>query len=124
MDIKTCAYPGFPTDLQAPWMAMSIVSEGMMTIHETIFEHRLSHAYELKKLGAVISVMGDHAVINGVSSLSGGAVLTARLRAGAAMWLATLVSMAIMSLITLIGLLEGMVFCRKSICFDSKCHTS
>ena len=93
VDIKTCAYPGFPTDLQAPWMAMSTVSEGMTTIHETIFEHRLSHAYELKKLGAVISVMGDHAVINGVSSLSGGAVLTATdLRAGAAMWLATLVS--------------------------------
>ena len=125
VDIKTCAYPGFPTDLQAPWMAMSTVSEGMTTIHETIFEHRLSHAYELKKLGAVISVMGDHAVINGVSSLSGGAVLTATdLRAGAAMWLATLVSDGDNVIDYAYRITRGRAFCRKSICFDSKCHTS
>lgn len=93
VDITTCAYPGFPTDLQAPWMALATVSEGMTTIHETIFEHRLSHAFELKKLGAMIAVMGEHAVVNGVDQLEAGcSVVVSDLRAGAAMWLASLVA--------------------------------
>jgi UDP-N-acetylglucosamine 1-carboxyvinyltransferase len=90
--IKTMPYPGFPTDLQSPFMALLSVAEGESIMHETVFESRMNHAYELNKMGAQISVEYDCAKIKGVSSLNGTSVTAGDIRSCAALVLAGLVA--------------------------------
>jgi UDP-N-acetylglucosamine 1-carboxyvinyltransferase len=89
-DIKTTPYPGFPTDMQAPFMALLALSEGDSVITETVFENRLRHVAELNRMGADIRVKGNNAIIRGVSMLSGAPVVATDLRASAALVLAGL----------------------------------
>jgi UDP-N-acetylglucosamine 1-carboxyvinyltransferase len=87
-NIVTQPYPGFPTDLQAPFMALLTVADGVSIMKETIYENRFKQVGELKRMGADISVERDVAVITGVSHLSGAEVNAHDLRAGAAMVIA------------------------------------
>lgn len=89
-DIETLPYPGFPTDMQAPFMALLSVAEGDSVINESVFENRLRHASELNRLGADIRVKGNTAFVRGVPLLSGAPVLATDLRAAAALVLAGL----------------------------------
>jgi UDP-N-acetylglucosamine 1-carboxyvinyltransferase len=91
-DIETLPYPAFPTDMQAQFMAMLAVSEGNSVITETVFENRLQHVAELNRMGANIRVKGNHAIIEGVTMLSGATVTATDLRASAALVLAGLVA--------------------------------
>lgn len=88
----TYPYPGFPTDLQASLMALTTVAEGTSCIRETVFQDRFSHVMELNRLGARISVSGDEATIQGVSSLKGASLMCSDIRAGAGLVLAGLVA--------------------------------
>jgi UDP-N-acetylglucosamine 1-carboxyvinyltransferase len=90
VDIRTLPYPGFPTDMQAQFMALLSISEGSSVISETIFENRLQHAAELQRMGADIRVEGNIAVVRGVPFLSGTTVMATDLRASAALVLAGL----------------------------------
>lgn len=92
VDIKTMPYPGFPTDMQAQFMAMLAVSEGTGLVTETVFENRFMHVDELKRMGANIKIDGRTSVVEGVNSLTGCQVKATDLRAGAAMVLAGLVA--------------------------------
>lgn len=92
IDIKTLPYPGFPTDMQAQFMAMLAISEGTGFVTETVFENRFMHVDELKRMGANIRVDGRTSIVEGVSSLTGCQVKATDLRAGAAMVLAGLVA--------------------------------
>ena len=89
-DIETLPYPGFPTDMQAQFMALLTLSEGDSVISETVFENRLRHVAELSRMGADIRVKGNHAIVRGVPLLSGAPVLATDLRASAALVLAGL----------------------------------
>lgn len=89
-DIKTLPYPGFPTDLQAQFMAMMTVGDGVSTITETVFENRFMHVGELCRMGADIRVEGRKAIVHGVPFLQGAFVRATDLRAGAALVLAGL----------------------------------
>jgi len=89
-DIDTMPHPGFPTDMQAPFMSLLAVAEGDSIINETVFENRLRHASELNRLGADIRVKGNSAFVRGVSALSGAPVEGTDLRAAAAMVVAAL----------------------------------
>ena len=91
-DIKTLPYPGFPTDIQSPFMAFLTVVEGSSTVIETVFENRFMHVAQLNKMGAVIETAGNKAVIRGNSRLRGCQVMATDLRAGAALVLAGLVA--------------------------------
>ena len=90
VDVKTAAYPGFPTDLQAQMMAVAAVSDGCSVITETIFENRFMHAQELARLGADITIEGANAVVRGVPQLSGAPVMATDLRASVSLILAGL----------------------------------
>jgi UDP-N-acetylglucosamine 1-carboxyvinyltransferase len=89
-DIETLPYPGFPTDMQAQFMALLTLSEGDSTITETVFENRLRHVAELNRMGADIRVKGNIALVRGVPLLSGAPVVASDLRASAALVLAGL----------------------------------
>jgi len=89
-DIETLPYPGFPTDMQAQFMALMAVSEGVGTIAETVFENRMRHVAELTRMGADIRLKGQNAIVRGVPMLSGAPVLATDLRASAAFVLAGL----------------------------------
>ena len=89
-DIETLPYPGFPTDMQAQFMALLSVSQGNSVITETVFENRLRHFAELNRMGADIRVKGNNAIVRGVSTLSGAPVVATDLRASAALVLAGL----------------------------------
>ena len=89
-DIETLPYPGFPTDMQAQFMALLTLSEGDSVITETVFENRLRHVAELNRMGADIRVKGNHAIVRGVSMLSGAPVVATDLRASAALVVAAL----------------------------------
>jgi UDP-N-acetylglucosamine 1-carboxyvinyltransferase len=89
-DIETLPYPGFPTDMQAQFMALLTLSEGDSVISETVFENRLRHVAELNRMGADIRVKGNHAIVRGVPMLSGAPVVATDLRASAALVLAGL----------------------------------
>ncbi|MDY2684549.1 MAG: UDP-N-acetylglucosamine 1-carboxyvinyltransferase [Selenomonadaceae bacterium] len=92
VDIKTMPYPGFPTDMQAQFMAMLTISEGTSMVTETVFENRFMHVDELKRMGADIRIDGRTSVVEGVEHLTGCQVKATDLRAGAAMVLAGLVA--------------------------------
>ncbi|WP_026735476.1 UDP-N-acetylglucosamine 1-carboxyvinyltransferase [Fischerella sp. PCC 9605] len=89
-DIETMPHPGFPTDMQAPFMALLAIAEGDSLINETVFENRLRHASELNRLGADIRVKGNTAFVRGVPLLSGAPVIGTDLRAAAALVVAGL----------------------------------
>jgi UDP-N-acetylglucosamine 1-carboxyvinyltransferase len=92
VDVYVAPYPGFPTDMQAQFMALLTVVPGTSTIKETIFENRFMQAMELVRMGADIKIEGDTAVIRGVKSLSGAYVMASDLRASASLVLAALVA--------------------------------
>ena len=89
-DIKTLPYPGFPTDMQAQFMALMSIADGISVFTETVFEHRFMQADELRRMGANIKVDGRNAVVEGVSRLTGCPVKATDLRAGAALIIAGL----------------------------------
>jgi UDP-N-acetylglucosamine 1-carboxyvinyltransferase len=89
-DIETLPYPGFPTDMQAQFMALLTTSDGDSVVTETVFENRMRHVAELNRMGADIRVKGNHAIIRGVPRLSGAPVVATDLRASAALVLAAL----------------------------------
>ena len=92
IDLKTMPYPGFPTDMQAQFMALLAVAEGTSVVTETVFENRFMHVEELQRMGAQIRVDGRTATVEGGHTLTGAAVRATDLRAGAAMVLAGLVA--------------------------------
>ena len=92
IDIKTMPYPGFPTDMQAQFMALMTLCQGTSVLIETVFENRFMHVDELKRMGADIKIDGRSCIIQGVKSLTGAQVKATDLRAGAALVLAGLLS--------------------------------
>jgi UDP-N-acetylglucosamine 1-carboxyvinyltransferase len=90
VDVKTMPYPGFPTDLQAQFMALATTAEGTSTFSETIFENRLLHAQELVRMGAKIHLEGNRAIVRGPVGLSGAPVMATDLRASVSLVLAGL----------------------------------
>jgi UDP-N-acetylglucosamine 1-carboxyvinyltransferase len=89
---RTTEYPGFPTDMQAQFMALDCISEGDAKIAETIFENRFMHVSELMRMGARIDVEGKTAITHGVERLSGAMVMATDLRASASLVIAGLVA--------------------------------
>lgn len=89
-DVETQPFPGFPTDLQAQFMALMTMSQGISTIRETIFENRYMHVAELARFGADIRVDGQVATVNGVSQLKGAQVMATDLRASVSLVIAGL----------------------------------
>jgi len=90
VDIKTQVHPGFPTDLQAPFLAFLTRARGMSFITETVFENRFMHVDELKRMGANIKLEGRSAIVQGIKRLNAAPVTATDLRAGAALILAAL----------------------------------
>ncbi len=88
--VSTSPYPGFPTDLQAPWMAWMCLARGKSRVRETVFENRFLHAAELSRMGGRVSVIGDTATVEGVPALCGAPVMASDIRAGAALVIAAL----------------------------------
>jgi len=91
-DLNTEEYPGFPTDMQAQYMALATQAEGSSIVTENIFENRFMHAQELVRMGANIKIEGRRAIVRGKTPLSGAAVLASDLRASASLVLAALVA--------------------------------
>jgi UDP-N-acetylglucosamine 1-carboxyvinyltransferase len=91
-DVSTEEYPGFPTDMQAQYMALATQSDGVSTIKENIFENRFMHVQELVRMGANIKVDGSVATVRGAAKLSAAAVMCSDLRASASLVLAALVA--------------------------------
>ncbi|MDR3393020.1 MAG: UDP-N-acetylglucosamine 1-carboxyvinyltransferase [Sulfuriferula sp.] len=92
VSLKTAPYPAFPTDMQAQFMAMNCIADGVATVTETIFENRFMHVQEMRRLGANIEIEGNTAVIRGVDGLQGAVVMATDLRASASLVLAALVA--------------------------------
>lgn len=92
VSLRTAPYPAFPTDMQAQFMAMNCVADGVATIRETIFENRFMHVNELMRLGANIQIEGNNAVVRGVDRLQGATVMATDLRASASLIIAGLVA--------------------------------
>jgi UDP-N-acetylglucosamine 1-carboxyvinyltransferase len=95
VDVKTMPYPGFATDMQAQFMVLMSVADGFSVISENIFENRFIHVSELKRMGADITISGNHAMIKGLPFLSGAPVMATDLRASASLILAGLVAKGI-----------------------------
>jgi UDP-N-acetylglucosamine 1-carboxyvinyltransferase len=92
VSISTAVYPGFPTDVQAQWMALMATVKGTCTVEETVFENRLLHVAELLRLRANMTIEGNRVHITGVERISGAPVMVSDLRAGAALVIAGLVA--------------------------------
>jgi UDP-N-acetylglucosamine 1-carboxyvinyltransferase len=92
VDLTTAPHPGFPTDMQAQFMAMDCIAEGVGVVHENIFENRFMHVQELQRLGADIRIEGNTAIVRGVERLGGAPVMATDLRASASLVLAGLVA--------------------------------
>jgi len=92
VDISTEEYPGFPTDMQAQYMALATQAEGVSVVKENIFENRFMHVQELVRMGANIKVEGNTATVRGPAKLSAAAVMCSDLRASASLVLAALVA--------------------------------
>ncbi|MDR0673619.1 MAG: UDP-N-acetylglucosamine 1-carboxyvinyltransferase [Zoogloeaceae bacterium] len=90
VSLRTAPYPAFPTDMQAQFMAINCVAEGVATIRETIFENRFMHVAELQRLGADIQIEGNNAVVRGIAGLQGANVMATDLRASASLVVAAL----------------------------------
>ena len=89
-DVMTEPYPGFPTDMQAQFMALMAVADGAAMVTETIFENRFMHVPELNRMGARINVHGASAIVRGVPALSGAPVMATDLRASVSLIVAGL----------------------------------
>lgn len=92
IDIKTLPHPGFPTDVQAQFMAMLTIANGTAVVIETVFENRFMHVAEFNRMGADIKIEGRSAIVNGVDKLYGAKVNATDLRAGAALILCGLIA--------------------------------
>ena len=92
VNLSTAPHPGFPTDMQAQFMALNCVADGVSVISETIFENRFMHVQELHRLGADIRIEGHTAIVRGLPQLSGAPVMATDLRASASLILAGLVA--------------------------------
>ena len=92
VNIRTAPHPAFPTDMQAQFMAMNTIAEGVSTTVETIFENRFMHVQELQRMGADINVEGNAALVKGIAKLEGANVMATDLRASASLVLAGLVA--------------------------------
>lgn len=92
IDIKTLPHPGFPTDVQAQFMAMLTIANGTAVVIETVFENRFMHVAEFNRMGADIKIEGRNAIVNGVDKLYGAKVNATDLRAGAALILCGLIA--------------------------------
>ena len=93
VDIRTAPYPGFPTDMQAQFLAMNAIAEGTSRVTETIFENRFMHVPEINRMGARISLEGNHtAIVTGVARLKGAPVMATDLRASFSLVVAGLVA--------------------------------
>jgi UDP-N-acetylglucosamine 1-carboxyvinyltransferase len=92
VNIRTAPHPAFPTDMQAQFMAMNTIADGVSTTVETIFENRFMHVQELQRMGADINVEGNTALVKGISQLEGANVMATDLRASAGLVLAGLVA--------------------------------
>jgi UDP-N-acetylglucosamine 1-carboxyvinyltransferase len=90
VNVKTAPYPGFPTDVQAQFMAYMCLGDGFSIVSETIFENRFMHVAELRRMGARIDVSGNTAAVKGVQGLSGAPLMATDLRASASLVLAGL----------------------------------
>jgi UDP-N-acetylglucosamine 1-carboxyvinyltransferase len=90
VDVHTAPYPAFPTDMQAQFMALNAVAEGVGTITETVFENRFMHVQEMQRMGAKIRLEGNTAICEGVQCLTGAPVMATDLRASASLVLAAL----------------------------------
>jgi UDP-N-acetylglucosamine 1-carboxyvinyltransferase len=90
VDVSTEPFPGFPTDLQAQFMALMSRAKGVSRITETIFENRFMHVQELARLGARIKLEGDTAIVEGVERLKGAPVMATDLRASVSLVIAGL----------------------------------
>ncbi len=92
VSLRTAPYPAFPTDMQAQFMAINCIADGVATIRETIFENRFMHVSELARLGADIQIEGNNAIVRGVDRLEGASVMATDLRASASLVIAGLVA--------------------------------
>jgi UDP-N-acetylglucosamine 1-carboxyvinyltransferase len=92
VSLRTAPYPAFPTDMQAQFMAINCVADGVATIRETIFENRFMHVNELMRLGANIQIEGNNAIVRGTDHLEGAMVMATDLRASASLVIAGLVA--------------------------------
>ncbi|WP_456384481.1 UDP-N-acetylglucosamine 1-carboxyvinyltransferase [Desulfolithobacter sp.] len=109
VDIRTMPYPGFPTDLQAQFMALMILADGVSIIHETIFENRFMHVAELQRLGADIAIDGSSAVVKGCHghALCGAPVMATDLRASASLVIAGLAATGVTEITRIYHLERG-----------------
>lgn len=92
VNVRTAPHPAFPTDMQAQFMALNTVANGVASVTETIFENRFMHVQEMQRLGAMIEVDGHTAIVRGVDRLDGATVMATDLRASASLVLAGLVA--------------------------------
>lgn len=92
VNVRTAPYPGFPTDMQAQFLAMNAVAEGTGTVIETIFENRFMHVLEMQRMGAKIQIEGNTAIVSGIERLKGAPVMATDLRASASLVLAALMA--------------------------------
>jgi UDP-N-acetylglucosamine 1-carboxyvinyltransferase len=92
VSLRTAPHPGFPTDMQAQFIAMNSVATGTAHVIETIFENRFMHVQELRRLGANIDIEGNTAIVHGVDHLAGATVMATDLRASASLVIAGLVA--------------------------------
>jgi UDP-N-acetylglucosamine 1-carboxyvinyltransferase len=90
--IRTSPHPGFPTDMQAQFLAMNTVADGTSVVTETIFENRFMHVQELRRLGARIDIEGNTAIVRGNDKLTGTTVMATDLRASASLVIAGLMA--------------------------------
>jgi UDP-N-acetylglucosamine 1-carboxyvinyltransferase len=91
VSLRTAPHPGFPTDMQAQFIAMNTIASGTAVVTETIFENRFMHVQELRRLGANIDIEGNTAIVHGVDALTGATVMATDLRASASLVIAGLV---------------------------------
>ena len=92
INLRTAPYPAFPTDMQAQFMSLNCIANGTAVITETIFENRLMHVQELKRMNADIKVEGHTAIIHGIPQLDGTKVMATDLRASASLVIAGLIA--------------------------------
>ena len=92
VSLRTAPHPGFPTDMQAQFVALNTIAEGTALVTENIFENRFMHVQELRRLGALIDIEGNTAIIHGVDALAGAHVMATDLRASASLVIAGLVA--------------------------------
>jgi UDP-N-acetylglucosamine 1-carboxyvinyltransferase len=92
VSLRTAPHPGFPTDMQAQFIALNTIAAGTALVTETIFENRFMHVQELRRLGALIDIEGNTAMIHGVDTLTGAGVMATDLRASASLVIAGLIA--------------------------------